>query len=272
MMIAKSERVQPMARDGGRDIRKLSKTRIDRLGDRLRKGNVSEADLQLLDGYRRTFAVAYDQVIRVIRSDVGLEPTGRPAKTTTSISEKLRRESIRLTQIQDIAGCRIVVSDVAEQDRVVERLRQVFDKVDVVDRRTNPSHGYRAVHVVVCQDGKLIEIQVRTGRQHLWAQFSESCADLLDPMIKYGGGDEATRSLLSKACASIQHVESTERELVGMLATTPLNAELRDTLKARLGELHEVDAAVKRELDVALAYAFVKRISTNLETKRALSD
>jgi putative GTP pyrophosphokinase len=77
----------------------VTKTQIDRLGDRLRKGNVTEADLRLLDLYRRSFVEAYEAVVGSIRQRLGLEPTGRPAKSTTSISEKLRRESIRLTQI-----------------------------------------------------------------------------------------------------------------------------------------------------------------------------
>lgn len=80
----------------------LSKTQIDRLGDRLRRGPIDEADLRLLDSYRKSFADAYDHVIRVIREPLNLAPTGRPAKSTTSIIEKLKRESIRLSQIQDI--------------------------------------------------------------------------------------------------------------------------------------------------------------------------
>src|SRR5580765_6378681 len=98
----------------------VSKTQIDRLGDRLRKGNISEPDLRLLDEYRRSFSGAYEFVVVRVRSELGLEPTGRPAKSTTSIAEKLQRESIRLTQIQDIAGCRLVVPDVREQERVTE--------------------------------------------------------------------------------------------------------------------------------------------------------
>jgi putative GTP pyrophosphokinase len=120
----------------------LSKTQIDRLGERLKKGDITEADLRLLDSYRRSFTAAYESVIGAIRKELGLEPTGRPAKSTTSISDKLRRESIRLTQIQDIAGCRLIVSDVAEQERVVESLSGLFNETTVVDRRQNPSHGY----------------------------------------------------------------------------------------------------------------------------------
>src|SRR5712664_1005208 len=98
----------------------LSKTQIDKLGDRLKKGDITEADLRLLDEYRRSFSEGYEFVIRAIRAVLGLEATGRPAKSTTSIVEKLQRESIRLTQIQDIAGCRIIVPRIVEQQTIIE--------------------------------------------------------------------------------------------------------------------------------------------------------
>jgi GTP pyrophosphokinase len=138
--------------------KEVSRTQIDRLGDRLKKGHITEDDLRLLDQYRRSFTKAYEIVVGDIRQKLGLEPTGRPAKSTTSISEKLRRESIRLTQIQDIAGCRLTVSDIANQDSVVESLKQLFEHVTISDRRKQPSHGYRAIHVIVSYSGKMIEI------------------------------------------------------------------------------------------------------------------
>ncbi len=59
----------------------LTKTQIDRLGDRLRKGPVLvEDDLVALDEYRRSFGPAYETVVRTIREQTQLEPTGRPAK------------------------------------------------------------------------------------------------------------------------------------------------------------------------------------------------
>lgn len=72
----------------------MSKTQIDRLGDRLRKGDIHEADLRLLNDYRLSFGEAYEAVIRGIRNELGLEPTGRPSKSTTSLIDKLRRESL----------------------------------------------------------------------------------------------------------------------------------------------------------------------------------
>ena len=174
----------------------LSKTQIDRLGDRLKRGSYAEDDLRLLDSYRRTFGVPYGTVVETLRG-LSLEPTGRPAKSTESLVEKLRRESVRLVQVQDIAGCRVVVPDILEQDRLVTTLQAVFSMASVVDRRANPSYGYRAVHVIPEINDKLIEIQVRTSFQHLWAEFSEKLSDQIDKDLKYGRGPEEIRKLLT---------------------------------------------------------------------------
>lgn len=209
---------------------RLSKAQVDRLGDRLRQGAPVEADLRRLDDYRRSFGQAYETVVRVIREQLQLEPTGRSAKSTLSVLEKLRRESIRLTQVQDIAGCRIVVSDLIEQDRVVETLRTVFTSSSVVDRRETPSHGYRAVHVVVQISHRLVEVQVRSTLQHLWAELSEKLSDLLDPGIKYGQGNEHARNVLSTISEMIALGESAEREIARQLGETP-RGEHRDQLE-----------------------------------------
>ena len=121
---------------------KISNTQVDRLGDRLRSDELSDADVQLLNDYRLSFAPAYEEVIGVLRNALKLESTGRPAKSTMSIVDKLRRESLRLRQMQDIAGCRVVVGDVVRQNSAVECLTKAFAETAVVDRRKTPSHGY----------------------------------------------------------------------------------------------------------------------------------
>ncbi len=125
--------------------------------------------------------------------------------------EKLNRETIRLSQVQDIAGCRVVVSDVAAQERVVASLRDVFPDASVVDRRANPSHGYRAVHVIAQISGKLVEIQVRTSLQHLWAELSEKLSDVADPAIKYGGGPAAGHEKLTMTSRVVMMHEQLEQ-------------------------------------------------------------
>jgi putative GTP pyrophosphokinase len=215
---------------------KISNTQIDRLGDRLRSNEISDADLELLNDYRLSFAPAYEAVVEVLRNSLKLEPTGRPAKSTVSIVDKLRRESLRLRQMQDIAGCRIVVDDVVKQDSVVGCLTKAFAETSVVDRRKIPSYGYRAVHVVVRRGGTPVEIQVRTQLQHRWAQLSEKLSDVIDPRVKYGGGPESLQSKLLKFSETVGKMEVLETRIL--------------TAESRSESIAEIDAeftGIKKE-------------------------
>jgi hypothetical protein len=205
----------------------LTKNQIHRLGERLRRGQISEDDLRLLDTYRRAFADVYEMVIETIRQHLALEPTGRPAKSTTSVIEKLRRESIRLTQMQDIAGCRLIVADIEAQDRLVEQLARLFPETTTTDRRQT--------------------------LQHLWAELSEKLSDVIDPAIKYGGGTNETRTLLAATSELVGHTET-------------LNALLRKMLSAHAGDVvpDSLAAAVSglREVQRLLAKALTDDIAS----------
>lgn len=219
--------------------KEISKTQIDKLGDRLKIGSITEDDLRLLDRYRRTFTAAYEVVVGDIRNKLGLEPTGRPAKSTISIIDKLKRESIRLTQIQDIAGCRIIVADIVEQEPVIQSLVSLFSQAAVIDRRAKPSHGYRAVHVVVNQEGKLIEIQVRTSRQHIWAELSEKYSDLYDLSIKYGGGDKQLQEALQQLSVTISELEEGDKTIAETWSKLPPDVQMQEEVQKVLAEVRE---------------------------------
>lgn len=116
---------------------------------------------------------------------MGTHPTSR-LKTVGTIIDKLVRERTRLGSMHDIAGVRIVEDvSLGGQDELVERILAQFGG-EVIDRRTHPSHGYRAVHVVVEVEGCLVEIQVRTALQNLWAQIMETMGDRIGRGIRYG--------------------------------------------------------------------------------------
>ncbi len=195
--------------------KETSKTQIDRLGERLKKDSSAESDLRLLEQYRHSFDNAYEIVRKAILEQLSLEATGR-RKTTQSIVDKLRRESIRLTQIQDIAGCRLIAADIANQNQLVTSLNNFFENVIVVDRREKPSHGYRAVHVIEQTQEKLIEIQIRTELQHLWAELSEKHADFYGQQVKYGNGESSTLNLLTLLSNRIRDIELVEKELISL--------------------------------------------------------
>lgn len=238
----------------------LSKTQVDQLGDRLRRGIHAEVDLRALDEYRRSFGETYATVVETIRQRLHLDPTGRPAKSTSSLLAKLRRESIRLTQVQDVAGCRVVVADAAEQELVVASLSALFSDTSVIDRRANPSHGYRAVHAVVRISGRLIEIQIRTPLQHLWAEFCEKLSDKFDSSIKYGGGTDVVRNLLAAASDVVAGLEEAEMRVVDMIARLRREGA-PEQLERKLIEAREVRAKLD-EAKLALGDSFREAIST----------
>ncbi|HEY4082973.1 MAG TPA: hypothetical protein VGM81_20000 [Burkholderiaceae bacterium] len=181
----------------------ISQSQLTKLGERL-KQELTPADLRLLDEYRRSFTDASDEVVGVIRSKLNIQATVRSAKSTQAIIEKLRRQSVRLGQIQDIAGCRIVVEALAHQDVAVNQLRDAFPGCHLDDRRVKPSHFYRAVHLIVKTQDRWVEIQVRTALQHLWASLSEKLADEFGNEIKYGLGHSKSLTLLEKFAAYVE--------------------------------------------------------------------
>jgi putative GTP pyrophosphokinase len=190
-----------------------TRSQIDRLGEQLRRGPIHEEHLRALDEYRRSYTRAYGIVIDVLREQLKVQATGRPAQSTAAITEKLKRESIRLTQMQDVSGCRLVVPDLRKQDVIVREIVDLFPRASIVDRRKRPSHGYRAVHIVVEIEDKAVEVQVRSVLQHLWAELSEKFADLVDAAVKYGGGPAELRQFLDRLSKLVADSEDHHREM-----------------------------------------------------------
>ena len=114
--------------------------------------------------------------------------TGR-VKSIESIKEKMVLRDIRFenlaTDLQDIAGLRIMVQFVDDVDDVLELLRKRQD-MTIVQERDYIHHmkasGYRSYHVIVeypvdiihGQKKILAEIQIRTLAMNFWATIEHS--------------------------------------------------------------------------------------------------
>ena len=89
--------------------RAQSKAQIDRLGERLRhEDHLEEADRELYESYRQEHEPVLRKVQASIIDHLGMEPSAR-LKTLESARSKLQRQSIRLSQMSDVAGARLVV-------------------------------------------------------------------------------------------------------------------------------------------------------------------
>lgn len=206
----------------------LSKSRVDRAGRVLRKYAQASAELldegevtqawQVLREYRTGFAkplaianMGLRSYVRTATQDSNLAPVQR-LKQPRRIMEKLARLTIRLSQMEDMGGCRVVLPDLDAVRRVAQRIEASGRIVWCNDYNAEPQPtGYRAFHIVSRYDSHLIEIQLRTPRQQSWAEHVEDLDGMLGTTLKDGGGPEQLKKYLGLASA-VYAVEDDGRE------------------------------------------------------------
>jgi putative GTP pyrophosphokinase len=252
-------------------LRNLSRSQLDRLGDRLKGGAISLDDLRLLAEFRNAFIADTNSVAKALSHDLGhikAVVTQRPAKSTPSIVAKLQRESIRLTQMQDIGGVRVVVSKISVQDRVVAVLGRRYPSARIVDRRRRPHFGYRAVHVIVEVGRHWIEVQIRTSLQNAWAQLSEKLADIHGHGLKYGAGaPKILKDLqyLTRYCKSVEDREvqlnAYKRAEINTLNRKRRSGRMTRAERARLEEYRQL-LREQRQARAAMLKYVKERISS----------
>ena len=138
---------------------------MKRLGRRLRKAEQpSPDDVAMYDAYRESFNEDLHDVMGALQSLFPDSPPAARRKTLDSVVAKLKRSTTDLGSMQDIAGCRINVPSLDDQDGAVAQIQERFEARKTDDLRDRPHSGYRAVHVIVAAPhGRWVEIQVRTA-------------------------------------------------------------------------------------------------------------
>lgn len=173
----------------------FSDAKLDELGARLR-GGIAPADRAMYRDYQRELDLLRQSLADELYAlSPNAEVSSRTKRIETTVAKLQRRPELALSQISDLAGCRIITAGRTEQAAVVARLRETYDVQQTDDKSNSPKSGYRAVHLDIRYHGRLVEIQVQTRNQHLWQLVSEQAAGY-DANIKYGGGHPAVRRAL----------------------------------------------------------------------------
>lgn len=190
-----------------------SKTRVDRAGQFLaealraateggRKVGQENAELveaiKIVDWWRSEHARPLSRVsanLRYYAAEQGEPIVAQRLKKFPTIAGKLLREPrMKLSRMADIGGVRAVLPDQDSVYRVGTRLRRNWTITKTRDYIAEPKDdGYRALHLINRNRGRLIEVQLRTPFQDGWANAVEANARVLAPGLKFGGGPDDVR-------------------------------------------------------------------------------
>ena len=154
--------------------------------DEIRRDSTFTAPLEILRQLRaetRPLMLRTNVDVRRAAEKVGgnYSVTQRLKRVERILGKLARPNAPDLARLGDIGGIRAVVPTLEMQARLVANLQTQFGRSHAVERVTHVSDyvakprssGYRAVHLVVARSSRLVEIQIRTERQDLWAQLVE---------------------------------------------------------------------------------------------------
>jgi ppGpp synthetase/RelA/SpoT-type nucleotidyltranferase len=183
--------------------RKYTPGEIDRAGKILGCSTATKEQqdhaIEVMDNWRLSHAYPMETARKTLESrakSASHSPTfGTRLKTEGSIRAKLIRERrMKLSTMQDIGGCRVILRDMDEVNRLVD-LYARDSGVNIDDYVKEPRvSGYRGKHMIwrfaadderhSCYNNMRIEIQIRTELQHSWATAVEVCSTFTDQNLK----------------------------------------------------------------------------------------
>jgi ppGpp synthetase/RelA/SpoT-type nucleotidyltranferase len=205
-----------------------------------------ERAFQVLDAYRAEHQRALTTATMGLRSMVATvqkkmtlafllkEPprgvVSQRLKRHFSIVKKLANEpTMQLTTMQDIAGCRAVVSGLTAVYQLRERLIRTGRVRREYGYITQPkASGYRALHEIVTYDDRRVEVQLRTEVQHEWAITIERVGGRIGEDLKGSHGpDEVLRffELVSEAMALEEDGRQPSEDLLAAIRAARQRAE-----------------------------------------------
>ncbi len=184
-----------------------SKTKIDNAGRALAKQSFKSEDHEIeseiiFDEYRRAHLQPLTDVTYIIQDWLShIEKNfyiAQRLKRRPQILRKMLRFSVRLTQLQDIGGNRVIVdtnSDVESLRKFLIKKIQESDSLKII-RETDyrvfgrDDTGYRALHLILGINDIKVELQIRSRAQHHWAEAIERTSVIYGYHLKENMGDK----------------------------------------------------------------------------------
>lgn len=283
--------------------RRHTKGQIDRAGRALAGGTAEPSELDqalaVINNWRACHGYPLHAIkMTLLRRARALDSSALIAqrlKRLPSIALKLRdNPAMQLSQMQDIGGCRAVMTSISD----VRKLVSVYEKTNIKNPRTgrpvqhekydyieNPKpDGYRSHHLVFkyqseyedkkAFDGQRIEIQIRSKLQHAWATAVETVQTFTGQALKskIKAGDPAWLRFFSVMGSAIAIRERTpivpgcpreKGELLFEIRQLSRQLNVEDVLMGWGVAVHNIQAQPAKG-----AAAFLLELDTNKKTLR----
>jgi ppGpp synthetase/RelA/SpoT-type nucleotidyltranferase len=205
-------------------------------------------------------------------------------KRMSSISAKLGRfPDMKLTQMQDIGGCRAIVLSVTQVRRLTRLytespISEALQHIDDYVYQPRDS-GYRGVHLIYKYqgarsdprwDGLKVEIQLRSRRMHAWATTVEVVGTFTHQQLKASQGERNWLRFFELMSSAIARMEGTPpvpntprgRQLSAELGHYADRLKVSDVLRAYRTGLDVVSSRGRQDRWYVLELDFnVRRLS-----------
>lgn len=214
---------------------KFSRSRIDAAGKALMafqsaaltEDQLPEQAISALNDWRsfhtfplNSIAVVLKTKARRLKSDALV--VERLKRTRSILAKLVKKGSMRLTQMQDIGGCRAVLDTIDQVYQLTESYRNgrgIYEIVHVDDYISAPKEsGYRSIHLILRYHSRkhpefsklLLEIQIRTVVQHAWATAVETVGAVIGQALKSSEGEEKWLHYFQYASLALEAMETSQ--------------------------------------------------------------
>ena len=258
--------------------KEFSKSKTDLAGDILRSESSTEEEknnaLKILSNWRAAHSYPmhiFKKRLKNVSEKIGKTSlSAQRLKRVPSIIKKLNRSygenkpSMKLTQMQDIAGCRVVMPNVKQVNKLYQ---EYYVKGDLKHKKVNEKNyilypkadGYRSIHLIYRYssdkgkkdyNGLLIEVQIRSKLQHLWATAVETVDFFTSQAIKSNEGQKSWMTffrLVSSAfaqfenCLMIQGVLEKKEKLYSLIRQKEKELQVRTKMKHWTNTIRQFD-------------------------------
>ena len=206
---------------------KYSKKRVKKAGRSIVHAPIESDDFQsakpVFHNWRSAHAFPMQIMLDLLRKnsiriDKNAFAVQRLKRVSSIVNKLFDEEGMSLSRMEDIGGCRVVVSNSSQVYKVYNKLKNCRTK-NILYRERNyieepKESGYRGIHLVYKYNGSKekfrgipVELQIRSKIQHSWATAVEVVGTFTKQALKASKGDSEWLDFFKYASVEFSKLE-----------------------------------------------------------------